>query len=185
MPYQGSVTSTHTKVVVLGGGSFELKFDDGLEYYVAEIALEGRQLGATGTITAKLGSASATCNLVVARDDGGPSLHIEVRDRKIGNRRALVEKTDEVTSINIMGLHPSIKRYLGPAPDFPNQDKPLCRALIAEIVAGECARMMIEKKHQSVDQHVDAAAMYVEHYKYLTRYLNRCHRVLITDAALP
>lgn len=85
--------------------------------------------------------------------------------------------------IKIMGKHPSLKRYLGPPPEFPDQDEPITRAVIAEIVAGEAARMVMERKFTASAGSglLDAANFYGEHLKLLSKYLARCHEHLVGD----
>jgi hypothetical protein len=58
--------------------------------------------------------------------------------------------------------------------------------LVAEIVAGEASRMVMERKFRagSGGEQLDAARLYVEHHRYLSKYLTRCHRALVPDARL-
>ncbi|MFQ6006199.1 MAG: hypothetical protein ACE5OQ_11925 [Woeseia sp.] len=179
------VTSSDVGVVVLGvGGEFEL--DDELEYYVAKVIVEARTLGAKAKLTAQLGSITADCNVVVAKDEGGPNIQIRIVDEEAGHRRALVERDEDKLVIKIMGRHPAIKRYLGPAPKFPYQDRTASKALVAEIVAAESTRILMERKFHSASGTglLDAASLYVEHSRYMSKYLNRCHRALVGDADL-
>jgi hypothetical protein len=85
-----------------------------------------------------------------------------------------------------MGQHPIMKRYRGPAPDFPGNDLPTTKLLIAEIVADQVARMILEKKFPTTSayEQIDAARFYSEHYRYMSKYLTRCHRALLSDNVL-
>ena len=58
--------------------------------------------------------------------------------------------------------------------------------MTAEIVAGVMARMVMEKKYGSNlgEDLIDTPALYVEHSKYFSKYLTRCHRQLVADAAI-
>jgi hypothetical protein len=135
-------------------------------------------LGARGALTATLGGAHATCEAVVAQHDGGgPRLEIKIVDEAQGRYRAYVERVDEITMIKILGGHSAIKRYLGPGPEFPHQDSPTARLIIAEIVAGEAARLVMERKYRTTGD-LDGPAFYSEHLLYLEKYLPRCHRML-------
>ncbi|MDP9223234.1 MAG: hypothetical protein M3P18_05160 [Actinomycetota bacterium] len=84
-----------------------------------------------------------------------------------------------------MGRHAAISRYLGPAPEFPYQEQPLTLAILAEILAGEATRMVMERKYPlgRADE-LDGAAFYFEHMKYMKKYLARCHRDLVPEAML-
>ncbi len=168
------------------GGGAKLVFDDLVEYFAGEVLIDARTLGAKATLTVRLGSAEATCNVYVARDEGGEAMQITVADEEAGHRRALVEQAEGQVIITIMGRHPAIKRYLGPGPELKGQDMGVSRALIAEIVAGEVTRMVMEKRFGSTigDDLLDTPAMYVEHSRYLSKYLTRCHRQLVPESAL-
>jgi hypothetical protein len=76
--------------------------------------------------------------------------------------------------------HSAVKRYLGPGPKFPHQDSPTARAVIAEIVAGEAARLVMERKYRT-NGDLDGPAFYAEHLLYLEKYLARCHRLMLVD----
>jgi hypothetical protein len=173
------VTSSDPGIVVLGGVA-SMKFDDEVEFYLATVDVEARTLGARATLRAELGSTSASCNAVVTPEEEAPNLHIRFADEEAGSSRAVVVTEDGQRVMKIMGRHPAMRRYLGPAPDFPNQEQPLTQAILAEILAGEATRMVMERKYplgQADD--LDAAAMYAEHMRYMRKYLTGCHQALV------
>jgi hypothetical protein len=111
---------------------------------------------------------------------------IKIVDEEAGNYRAIVESDGGRKLIKVMGRHPAVKRYRGTPPDFPGDDLTATKSLVAEIVAGEAARMVMERKFPysaGLDQ-LDAARLYVEHYRYLSKYLARCHRALVPESRL-
>jgi hypothetical protein len=176
------IASSEAGIVVLGG-SVNLEFDEDQLCFVGRVQVDPRVLGAKGKLTATLGAALATCEVVVAQHDGGrPRLDIKIVDEAQGRYRAYVERAGEVTTIMILGAHSAIKRYLGPGPEFPHQDTPPARLVIAEIVAGEAARLVMERKYRATGD-LDGAAFYAEHLLYLEKYLARCHRMMLADAA--
>ena len=78
--------------------------------------------------------------------------------------------------------HPALKRYRGSPPEYRGEDGPAFKALVAEIVADQAARMLMEKRFAfSSTEQLDAPRFYSEHYGYLSKYLVRCHRVLVGD----
>lgn len=179
------VESSDAGVVVLGKGT-SLELDEDVEYYAAEITIEARKLGARATVRAQLGTTTAACAVVVAREEGGPNLRIQLDPMPAGNFRALVERKGDLTLIKIMAEHSGIKRYLGAGPKYPYQNLSASKVIVAEIVAGEAARMVMERKfplHSGVEQ-LDAARLYVEHNRYLAKYLARCHKALVPEAGL-
>ena len=175
------VHSSDTGIVVLGG-SVKLEFDEDELCFVGRVHVDPRVLGARGTLTATLGAARATCEVVVAQHDGGgPRLEIKIVDEAQGRYRAYIERVGEITTIKILGGHAAIKRYLGPGPEFPHQDSPTARLVIAEIVAGEAARLVMERKYRTTGD-LDGPAFYAEHLLYLEKYLPRCHRMMSVDS---
>jgi hypothetical protein len=178
------VTSSDPGVVVLGGAR-SMAFDDEVEFYVAAVEVEARTFGAKAVLRAELGGVSATCNAVVTRDEEAPNLHIRFADEEAGNNRAMVVTEDGQRVMKVMGRHPAMRRYLGPAPEFPYQDRPLTQAILAEILAGEATRMVMEKKYPlGKADDLDAAAMYAEHMRYMKKYLARCHRQLVAESEI-
>jgi hypothetical protein len=175
------VHSSDAGIVVLGG-SVKLEFDEDELCFVGRVQVDPRVLGAHGTLTATLGAAHATCEVVVAQHDGGgPRLEIKIVDEAQGRYRAYVERMGEITTIKILGGHAAIKRYLGLGPEFPHQDSPMARLVIAEIVAGEAARLVMERKYRTTGE-LDGPAFYAEHLLYLEKYLPRCHKMMLVDA---
>jgi hypothetical protein len=175
------VQSSDSGVVVLGG-SVKLEFDEDELCFRGRAAVDPRVLGAHATLTAMLGLARATCEVVVAQhDEGGPRLDIRIVDEAQGRYRAYVERVGELTTIKILGGHSAVKRYLGPGPEFPHQDSPSARAVLAEIVAGEAARLVMERKYRTTGD-LDGPAFYADHLLYLEKYLARCHKMMFIQA---
>jgi hypothetical protein len=181
-----AVISSSEPGVIIHKGKVKFSLDEEVEHYFAEVTVEARTLSSQATLTATLGKLTATCKVVVTKKEEGPSLDIRVINQEAGNSRALVEQEGSLTVINIMGFHPIMKRYRGPAPTYPGNDLPTTKLLIAEIVADQAARMILNKKfHPSIsNEQIDADRFYSEHYRYLTKYLSRCHKALLSDAEL-
>jgi hypothetical protein len=178
------ITSSDPGIVVLGGTT-SLEFDESVDFYAGTVEVEARTLASRAVLRAELGSASSTCNAVVTRDEEAPRLEIRVVDEEAGSFRAIVDQTNGTRLMKIMGRHPAIRRYLGPAPEFPYQERPLTQSILAEIVAGEAARMVMERKYPTGrSDDLDAPAMYAEHNRYMRKYLARCHRELVPESAI-
>jgi hypothetical protein len=178
------IVSSDQGVVVLGG-TVDLEFDEEEMCFVGRVQVDPRVLGARATLTATLGTANARCEVIVAQTEGGgPRLQIEIVNQAQGLCRAYVERKNDVTTIKIFGGHSAIKRYLGPGPDFPNQESLQARLVIAEIIAGEAARLVMQKKYRDPSD-LDGTAFYVEHLFYMEKYLERCHRMMLADHEQP
>lgn len=187
---KGSVFSSDPGIVIRKG---EVKFslDEEVEQYVAEVNVEARTLSSQASLTAKLGDLTAICKVVVTKEEEGPSIEIRIVDEEAGHYRAIVEQEGSQTIIKVMGRHPIMKRYRGPVrpnttpPDYSGDDLPTTQLLVAEIVADQVVRMILEKKFSTLaNEQIDAARLYNEHYKYMMKYLPRCHKALLSDYEL-
>jgi hypothetical protein len=177
--------------IVIRKGRVKFSLDEEVEHYVAEVIVEARILSSQATLTAKLGDLTTTCKVVVTKEEEGPSIRIRIVDKEAGHYRAIDEQEGSQKFISIMGYHPIMKRYRGPArPNttpsvYPGDDLPTTQLLVAEIVANQVVRMILEKKYPTLaHEQIDAARLYNEHYRYMTKYLTRCHRALLFDTEL-
>jgi hypothetical protein len=179
------VSSADPGVVVLGG-STSMELDDEAAFFEATVEVEARTLGARASLRAELGAISTTCNVVVTRDEDAPNLRIHYADEEAGNSRAILTSEGGQRILTIMGRHAAISRYLGPGPGFPFQESALAQAVVAEILAGEATRIVMEKKYPlGRSDDLDAAALYADHMRYMRKYLARCHRALVPDPQPP
>jgi hypothetical protein len=160
-------------IVRIGGPVRLLPNDEG--YFEAVVLMEARAPTGSVQITAYVGDTSAQATAKVAReqDTSGVEFNIQVRDQEAGPYRAFTEGN----SILIMGRHPAVKRVLGKPPSFPLKDEPIGRSLIAEIVAFEMTRKVVEAKYKNRDD-IDAAQIYHLHQVSLSRYLRKCQSLL-------
>jgi len=113
----------------------------GSNYAEGFLTIEGRTLKAKAQLEAEANGRTATTTVKViakSEEDRGIPIHIQIRDEDYGNYRATWAKHEGKPNLLLISArHTSLKRYLGSAPDFPGQNTPLFRLLIAEIVA-EC-----------------------------------------------
>jgi hypothetical protein len=178
---QGSrvtVTSSDDGVVVRTP-SLDLEYDEVKGHFVGEVDVEARSLGAKAEIVAKCGDASATTNVLVSRKEEAPGLRVKFDDEPSGYWRGLIETTDGVTTIRVMTSHPSVRPYLGRG--LRHQDTPMCREMIAEIVADTAARKVVQDLYRmrGTVEDFDSSRFYREHYVRFTKFLPRLQRILV------
>jgi hypothetical protein len=80
---------------------------------------------------------------VTQKEEEGVPMKFKIVSKNLGVYRAQWS-TSEPNVLEISAAHESIKRYLGPEPDYPGQEKPQFRVLIAEIVAESVCRKSLE-----------------------------------------
>jgi hypothetical protein len=182
------VSSSDPGVVIRGSSQVELTYDDAVEFYRGSIQVEARNLNATALIVARGGEVSAETHVAVVRREEGTSLAIRLVREDWGFWRAVIENEPleaggEIQVIKIAGRHPAIKRYLGE--NFEGQDTPICRTIIAEVVADVAARLIVGELYRlrRGTELFDADRFYREHYKRMTRFLPRFQRLLVGEAA--
>jgi len=168
-----------------------LDLDPDLGFLVGRVRIEARAMGAEGTIRATLGELRAECRVMVRRDEEGPSLQFSIEDKYAGKYRALWEDcvdpaTGEVKRVlEIQGKHPALQRFLGDPPDFPGQDTPSVRLLLAEIVADNVCREVARRIDllRQQDERPDAEGFYGEHYSRLQKLLPRLQHLMLPTTA--
>ncbi len=164
----------------------------GAEFAQGTVRVRGRRLRARATITAELPSARKTeCSVrVVRRPDDGPALRIDVRNEDYGNFRAKWDRPERPNLLLVSARHESVKRYLGPpgdAGEFPGQDAPYFRLLLAEIVSENiCRRRMEEAAHARPweFQDLDVDGFYAFHNRLMKEFTPRAHRIMLSDSEL-
>jgi len=186
------VSSSSAGIVVLTN-RVPMEFDVHAGYVVGDVRVEGRALGAEGTIQATFEAMEAKCRAVVARDEGALLPKFQLEDKDGGKYRALWEEREDPGSgkrqmvLEIMGRHPALRRYLGDAPDFPGQNTPLVKAMVAEIVADNVCREVarrVDALRQS-DERPDSEGFYAEHYNRMLKLLPLLHEVEVPIVSEP
>ena len=114
----------------------------------SEVGGEGGVPWARGTLHAILGSAKADAAVrVVQRTLAGPPIEFKIVPEDLGQQRAVWDPPPDGYLLKISALHESVGRYLGPRRDeYPGQNEPHFRVLLAEIAAASvCRRLLTEK----------------------------------------
>lgn len=162
----------------------KLAFDETLNYYRGKVRAEARSLNCTAQLTASLEELRDTAQVKVTRKEQGPSLDFRLVPESYGPWRAIHEKEisdsgQEQMVIKIFGHHPAMKHVLGE--NFEGQESPLCRAIMAEILAAEAARIVVDELYRMrrTTEEFSSDRLYLEHYKRMTRFLPLCQRILV------
>ena len=166
--------SVRGKAIVRKGGNFRMMPNkDGI--FSCLIPVEGRAATGRVILTAVVGdtTASTTARISTPADNQGETFQFEIENESAGAFRAEFKGS----TVRIFGRHPAVEKLIGKAPDFSLQNEPIGRAAIAEIVASEVTRKIVEAKLRGKD--IDAATIYYEHRELLSRYLKKCQTVLL------
>jgi hypothetical protein len=122
----------------------------GSNFAQASVTVQGRRLKSNVKIGAFVNGRQAhTFVRVIEKDGGSVPIKIGIRDEDYGNFRAIwAEHEGEPNLLLVSARHKSLRRYLGPAPDFQGQDSPVFRLLLAEIVAESVCRKVLALEAQ-------------------------------------
>jgi len=110
----------------------------GSNYASGTVTIQGRKLNAKANIKAEVNGREATAHVKVVQktDEGGIPFEFKLRDEDFGKFRASwADHEGKPHLLLISARHPSLSRYLGPAPEYQGQNEPLFRILLAEIIA--------------------------------------------------
>jgi hypothetical protein len=156
------------------------------DWYQEVIEIEGRQHGATATVTAQCGSGPLKAETAVAvrADHSGPpppEIKLAALNSFVPGTFETDEETGKVT-ITVNATHPAARRYFGPHPNFPLQESIEARMMVAEIAA-DLTVLDILRRHLR-QQPLPVEQMYRRRYQMLKDLLPLCHASQLADAEL-
>jgi hypothetical protein len=69
-------------------------------------------------------------------------------------------------------------RFLGEPPDYPGQDAPEWKAVLAEVVTEAVVRRIVTLKYPAGREDVDADRVYYDHFTFAARLLPLMQKVI-------
>jgi hypothetical protein len=167
----------------------KLKYEQlgGRKAAIGTVRILGKVAGVPATLKTSLqGREISTKIKVIPEEPMGKDFRIEVVDEDLGNQRA----TWDGNRLKISGRHESIRRYLGPPeadPPFPGQESLHFRLLVAELVAYNAARRILElnaPKDTRTFENIDVTGFYRKHAEYVNDFLPIAHRCQVPKSEL-
>lgn len=175
-----SLRSNDEGIVILGGGA-TLAEDPDYGWYVGSVRVEGRALGASGTVLARLGEESAELAVrVVERDHGLPDLRIEFSPEEPIDFRAYfdppVPGPDGSQVLKILVRHKAVSQVLGKEQE--NEFEAQWKVLLAEVVTEAIVRRIIGRRFP-VAHEVEAQTLLNESARWTAKILPKLQRILL------
>lgn len=161
----------------------------GANYAEGHVTIQGRKLGAKGKIIARVHDCVAQTEVKVIpkeREEGIP-IKIELRDEDYGNSRAKWDRPNNPNLLLVSARHDSLKRYLGPKPEFNGQERPHFRLLVAEITSENIVYKILETlEEQTPGEYADLniGKFYALHSMYMREFTPIAHEILLTRQEL-
>ncbi len=164
----------------------------GTNYALGEIRVQGRRLKRESiSITASMNGYKATAKIKITQvDQKGVPIEIQLCDEPFGNFRARwAEHEGKPNLLLISARHESVKRYLGPAPDYKGQHSLHFRVILAEIVAEAVCRksLMLETKDRPWEfkwadykyDHLIADSVSAQMQKRIREFAATAHSIMV------
>jgi hypothetical protein len=171
----------------------------GTNYAEGMVVVEGRTLKSTAVIKTEVHERTAVASIKVIDkpEEEGVKIDFQIRDEDFGYSRARwADDEGKPHLLLISARHPSLRRYLGnPEEQFPGQNLPLFRTLIAEVVADSVCRkaLLLEARERPFD--FDWAGMgkpeniaddvFAQVQRRLRDFVTKAHEVMLSEADIP
>ncbi len=161
----------------------------GAHYAQGYVTIQGRQIGAKGRITARVQDrvAQTEVKVIPKEKEEGIPIQIKIRDEDYGNFRAKWDRPSNPNLLLISARHDSLKRYLGPKPDFNEQKSPHFRLLLAEIVSENIVYKILETladRTPSEYSDLNVERFYALHNKYMREFTPIAHETQLSKQEL-
>jgi len=194
-------TSTKAEVWVSGKGgvavvgSCTLKPVPGTNYAEGRVRIRGDVLKARAQVVAKVAGHTAEAVVrVVEREKQGPPVRITlVAEDYVTTRAKWADDKQQPNLLMIGAKHRALAHHMGSeADDFPGQDTPLGRALIAEVVAESvCRRGLVRDALSNPGKFrwggladtpaILAESVLVEYLRRMSKFLTQAHPIALRD----
>jgi len=178
------VVSDNDEFLEILGKKTKLKyteFDDRTQMAIGVLKLVGKKVGGPTLLKTTLQRKEITTKVtVLPPKELGHDIEIKVVDEDLGEQRAVWSGN----LLKISGRHKSVHRYLGPAPEFLGQDSIHFRLLIAELIADNVARRILElnaQKNIREYEDMDVSSFYQKHRRYMNEFLEKAHEIQIPE----
>lgn len=178
------VTSDSDEFIDILGKKTRLKyteFEDGIQMSIGILRVEGKKAGGPTILKTRLQQKEIITRItVLPPKELGHDIEIKVVDEDLGEQRAVWSGN----LLKISGRHKSVRRYLGPSPEFIGQDSIHFRLLIAELIADNVARRVLElnaQKNIRDFEDIDVSGFYQKHRRYMNEFLEIAHKIQIPE----
>lgn len=155
----------------------------GTTYYEAVIEVEGRKLqGLTRVIAAEDGR-QAECDLrVVSKEEEGVDLEFKLVSHSLGQNYRAVWDRKQPNRLLITTQHETVNRYLGAEDDsYPGQHSGPFRVLLAELIADNVCRRIVEEHARALPHEFDPDKVYLLHNRLMKEFTPIAHRIQLSN----
>ena len=150
----------------------------------AEVVVQGRKPNGRARVIAEVNGRRAQCELQVAlQDEEGVALQFRLVDYDLGANYRAVWDRREPNTLLITTKHESTGRYLGgQAEGYPGQNGGPFRVLLAELIADNVCRRIVEEHARAQPHQFDSDKIYLLHNRLMKEFTPVAHRIQLADA---
>jgi len=161
------------------------RFEDGTQIAIGKVKVYGKKAGGPILLKTLLKNKEIVTKInVLPPKELGHNIEIKLVDEEaLGEQRAVW--TGDVLKINTRNQ--TIRRYSGPPPNYLGQDTIHFHLLLAELIADNVARRILElnaEKNAHKYEEMDIYGFYDTHRKYVNDFLAIAHKIQIPDSEL-
>jgi hypothetical protein len=155
----------------------------GTTYYEAVIEVEGRKLHGSTQVIAQVDKRTAVCNpQVVSKEDEGVDLEFKLVPHSLGQNYRAVWDRKQPNRLLITTQHETVNRYLGPQADgYPGQHGAPFRVLLAELIADNVCRRIVEEHARALPNEFDPDRVYLLHNRLMKEFTPIAHRIQLAN----
>jgi hypothetical protein len=151
---------------------------DGL-FYEGSTTVSATKLGAKAKIVAEQDKLAVVARVHVADEENRPNITIELMPID-SPQRAQVEAQDGGLVIKINATHSSLKRYLGPHPDYAEQNTPLARVMMGEVAGKELVGYFLKRFYAGTEVKIDQLEW--KRVREEAALMQRVHEVMLSSS---
>lgn len=179
------VTSDNPEIIIKGGGKCELLLEKPHNIFIGKIRAVGRQLKASGTITAKVKYfKTSSCGVTVEEKEPKSGMNFKPPKPIEDDFGTVRYKWDdkEPYLLLIGAKHPSIRRYLGEPTDkgYPGVKNPSYHTVLADVIAEALAFILLEKQISREGGVAEYTSIDAYFHRHFSEFLNITHKHLVT-----
>ncbi len=150
--------------------------------------IRGQGVGKSSVVTLSIPTkdgfetANTRVKVVEKEEPSGVSIEIKLVPDPAGQWRAAWDR-DNPNLLKVYAEHPTLKRYLGPREqEYPGQNQPHFRVLLAEIVADKVVQRILEARAQENTRlFTDSQKFFFLYSEEMTSFLPIAHKVMLSD----
>jgi len=185
---RGLIQSSRPEAVtILRGNNLSVK-PAAKDVWVGDAQVRGQGIGKLSVVTLSIPTkdgvetANTHVKVVQKEEPSSVSVDIELVPDPGGKWRAAWDR-DKPNLLKVYAEHPTLSRYLGPRQEqYPGQDQPHFRVLLAEIVADKVVQRILEARAEINPRlFSDSHRLFFLYSEEMTSFLPIAHKIMLSD----